>query len=147
MYVLVGDNNTIEKFPFTVQELRRRHKNVSFPAPIPEETLNSFGVYSVVPMSRPSYDLLTSRVITGAVYNGEVWEQSYRIIDLGEDQVKENVAARAANELAETQNDAMTYLEQNLTVPEDLVNFRNYMREIESQDGYPYSLSWPTKPS
>ena len=88
-----------------------------------------------------------SKVLISAVYNGEVWEQSYRIIGLGEDQVKGNVAARALDELAKTEQDVMSYLEQNLSVPEDLATFRSYMREVESQDGYPYSLAWPTAPS
>tara|TARA_R110000822_G_scaffold273858_4_gene396237 strand:+ start:278 stop:724 length:447 start_codon:yes stop_codon:yes gene_type:complete len=147
MYVLVGGDNTVEKYPFTAQELRRRHRNVSFPVPTPEETLNSFGVYSVAHTPRPSYDILMSKVLVSAVYNGEVWEQSYRIIGLGEDQVKGNVAARALDELAKTEQDVMSYLEQNLSVPEDLATFRSYMREVESQDGYPYSLAWPTAPS
>lgn len=148
MYVLVGDNNTAEKYPFTVQELRRRHRNVSFPVPIPEETLNSFGVYSVATTPRPLFDSLTSTMRTIAVCNDEgVWEQAHTVVRLSEEQTKENVKSRARDELAETNDDLMFYLEQNLPIPEDLVAFRNYMREIESQEGYPYDLDWPTKPS
>jgi hypothetical protein len=147
MYVLAGKNNTVEKYPFTVQDLRRRHKNVSFPAPIPEETLNSFGVYSVLPTPTPSYDKFKSKVRVIAVYSHGGWKQSHSVVDLPEEQVKAKVASRAREELADTDKDVMLYLEQNLSVPDDLITFRSYMREIESQEGYPYSLSWPTKPN
>jgi hypothetical protein len=59
MYLKLN-NGVIEKYPYTIGDLRKDNPQVSFPTNIPSETLQEYGVFSVVS--------------TGAVYNHETQE-------------------------------------------------------------------------
>lgn len=146
-YVLIGENNAVEKFPFFEGELKSRHKNVSFPREIPELTLNEFGVYKVTPSPKPQYDPFTQKVKTSVECVNGIWFEMHVVENLPEDVVVFKVKERVRSELNETLDDVMYYLERNAALPDKWVAFRTYMREIESQEGYPYNLDWPTRPS
>jgi len=146
MYVLIGEDNEVEKFPFFEGELKRRHKNVSFPSQIPEETLNAFNVFKVMPTPIPPYDPFTEKVKTTVIFEEGAWRQNHEVKMLPDEIIFEKIKERVKDELAGTLDDVMFYLEKNTPVPEKLVSFRRYMREIEHQEGYPRSLKWPPKP-
>lgn len=46
MYIRVNDNG-VDKYPYTIKELKKDYPNISFPKNITPEQLNNFGVYEV----------------------------------------------------------------------------------------------------
>lgn len=55
MYILVKDGN-IEKYPYSVGQLKQDNPNVSFPYTITDALLEEFGVYPVVTAEYPQVD-------------------------------------------------------------------------------------------
>ena len=55
MYILVKNGN-IEKYPYSIGQLKQDNPNTSFPATIPDATLAEFGVYPVTPAEYPQVD-------------------------------------------------------------------------------------------
>lgn len=91
MYILVKNGN-IEKYPYSIGQLKQDNPNTSFPATIPDATLAEFGVYSVVPADYPQVDY-TKNVVeeTPNLLNG-IWYQDYTVVDA----TAEEIAAREA---------------------------------------------------
>lgn len=98
MYILVKDGN-IEKYPYSIGQLKQDNPNTSFPSTIPEATLAEFGVYPVTPAEYPQVDY-TKNVIeeTPNLING-VWYQDYTVVDATAEEIADRIAA--LNEQAE----------------------------------------------
>ncbi len=88
MYILIKDGN-IEKYPYSVGQLKADNPNVSFPYTITDALLEEFGVYPVTPAEYPQVDH-TKTVIeeTPNLLNG-VWYQDYTVIDATEEEIAE----------------------------------------------------------
>lgn len=82
-YVKVNQEGTIEKWPYSLDDLRADHPNVSFPTDMPDELLESFNVYPVVPTVWPAYDAATHKriEISPEALNGW-WIQQWVITEL-----------------------------------------------------------------
>ncbi len=61
MYVKITSGN-VDTYPYNVGQLRRDNPNTSFPKEIPDEMLESYGVYTVVYTDMPSIDNRTQTV-------------------------------------------------------------------------------------
>ena len=58
MYAKITDG-LVETYPYSVTQLRRDNKNVSFSREIPEETMNAFGMFAVEAVEAPAGDVVT----------------------------------------------------------------------------------------
>lgn len=98
MYILIKDSN-IEKYPYSVEHLKKDNPNVSFPYNITTELLAEYGVFTVVPAEYPQVDY-TKNVVeeTPNLING-VWYQDYTVVDATPEEIADRIAA--LNEQAE----------------------------------------------
>lgn len=84
-----NNNTTIDRFPYTESELRADHPNVSFPVPIPVQTLTEFGVYPVTVKVRPAYDATTHKLSRNTLpekENGE-WVIGWTLTPLNQTEI------------------------------------------------------------
>lgn len=91
MYVLVKNGN-VEKYPYSIGQLKQDNPNTSFPSPIPNITLAEFGVHPVTPTEYPNVDY-TKNVVEGtpSLENG-VWYQVYDVVDATTEEILERRA-------------------------------------------------------
>lgn len=143
-------NGVVEKYPYSIGELRKDNKNVSFPAKPSNETLAEWGVYPVVSTAEPSYDIATQRVIWGtpALVNGE-WTHTWETIALSAEeqqsvrQAKENDVRYERNRLlAETD----WRFRSDMNPSQAWIDYCQALRDIPSQAGFPWNVQWPSKP-
>ena len=149
MYVKVIDGN-IEEFPYTLLQLRRDNKNTSFPKVIPEETLNSFNVYSVVSKAIDEFNNQTHFAKADAlpVLNNNVWELSYTVTAIPQSEIDQKNAQSVSDKrsirnglLAETDWMALS----DVTMPDSWKTYRQQLRDLPAQSGFP-NIDFPTKP-
>ena len=55
-------NGNVDTYPYSVGQLRRDNPNTSFPKQVPDEMLESYGIYTVVYTDMPSIDDRTQKV-------------------------------------------------------------------------------------
>ena len=134
-------NGTPENY--TLAQLRRDNPNVSFPKDIPAETLASFGVYPVKRTDPPEHNPLTQIVhVIDPVQTEGDWVQQWETLDLPKDQAAENIRAERNRLLSETDWMALS----DNTITQEWADYRQALRDITVQEGFPYSVEWPTKP-
>lgn len=97
MYLKLN-NGIIEKYPYTIGELRRDNPQTSFPSQIPESLLEEFGVFKVEPTDGPevSFDKNVSEGNPELVDG--VWKQVWNVTDASYDQHLARVLSARANE-------------------------------------------------
>lgn len=67
---------------YTIGQLRRDNKNVSFPKIISDDTLAYFSVYSYTQQDQPTYDSRTQKIEVGDFIETETgWERGWNIVD------------------------------------------------------------------
>ena len=133
---------------YTLGQLRRDNPNTSFPKQIPDELLASYGVHAYTRPSAPEYDSLSSRVIDGNFEQDAVgnWSLPYVVEQQPLEQAWRNIRSRRDSLLQETDWVVIKSSERGQSIPTSWELYRQALRDITSQEGFPYSVTWPTKP-
>jgi len=149
MYALIQDN-TVQKYPYWIAQLRKDHPNTSFPKNPNEELLAEYGVVRVYPTDRPEVDY-TKNVNDGtpALQDGK-WVQVWNITDATAEEVEQRTEQQADSVRAE-RNAKLSASDwtQVADAPVDKqawADYRQALREVPDQAGFPWSVEWPTKP-
>jgi hypothetical protein len=80
MYIKIKDNQ-IEKYPYSISQLKQDNKDTSFPAEMSDERLTEWGMYPVSPTEYPQVDY-TKNVDEGQpVLIGNAWTQIWLVSD------------------------------------------------------------------
>lgn len=142
MFAKITDG-AVERFPYTISDLRRDNPNVSFPATVPDAELASYGVERVTPATAPSINTLTHRLersceLVDGVWT-EVWTETQRELAVAEKNIRDQ-----RNQLL-SQTD-WTQLSDS-SVASTWTTYRQELRDVPGQDGFPYSVTWPAEPS
>jgi hypothetical protein len=156
MLLVKTSNGQVEQFPYTLGDLRRDNPQTSFPKKIGDAILASYGIYHVMPDAQPEHDPLVQTVVrddqpqretavdedTGETYETGRWVIGYTVENKPQDQAETAVRNQRNRLLSDT--DWMA-LSDNTMTPE-WASYRQALRDITSQAGFPYSVVWPTKP-
>jgi hypothetical protein len=149
MYVL-APNQIVENFPYSIGDLRKDNPQVSFPANPSLATLAAYNVFPVV-STGAQYDPAT-QVATqeGCNYTGFRWETAWTVRDMTADEVANRNAGQAASVRAE-RNDKLastdwTQLADSTADKAAWATYRQALRDVTEQSGFPWTIDWPTQP-
>ena len=152
MFVKVKDGS-IEKYPYSIEEMRQDHSNVCFPANLTKEVMAEFGVYEVGYQSVSSYDQRTQYVehSTSPSLVNDVYVLTTSIHSKNSDQLAKYdsaLASQARNERNKLLSDTdwTQYKDIDETVSSRYTQYRQALRDLTSQSGFPLNITWPTKP-
>lgn len=142
MYVKIA-NNEVEEFPYTLDQLKRDNPNVSFPQTISSGTLASYNVFPVTLTEPPAHDQLVELVTTAnpTLVDG-VWTQAWTKVNRTEEEASSNIRAERDSRLLAT--DYLALSDQTLSTA--MTTYRQALRDVPSQSGFPFNVTWPTKP-
>jgi hypothetical protein len=157
MLLVKTANGQVEQFPYTLGDLRRDNPQTSFPKKIGDAILASYGIYHVMPDAQPEYDNLVQVLVrdpephnnetavnedTGETYETGRWVIGYTVVNKPQDQAEGAVRNKRDRLLSDT--DWMA-LSDNAMTPE-WASYRQALRDITTQEGFPFSVDWPAKP-
>ena len=150
MYVL-APNQTVEIFPYSIGALRRDNPNTSFPANPSDKTLADWNVFPVVEQSPPEYNPANQNLnqLNPTLVDGE-WLQTWQVTDASADEITERTAAKEA-EVRQQRNELLSACDwtQLPDAPVDRTAwaaYRQQLRDITAQDGFPWDVQWPVAP-
>lgn len=146
-----ANNGVAEKFPYTIGELRRENPNTSFPKSIPDGVLADFNVFRITEAPMPSFDSTTHRADRAAlpVLTDGQWLWGWDVTALTAEQIAARDAAKAASIRLERDSllaDTDWMALSDVTMSAEMATYRQALRDITAQAGFPHSVTWPTKP-
>ena len=154
MYVL-APNQTVETFPYSIGDLRRDNSKTSFPRNPSEELLASWSVFPVVDVAAPSHDEATENCnqVNPTLQDGQ-WMMTWSVTAASADEIAERLTAKSAevrsqrNQLL-AESDWTVLADSPLTTSKktEWKTYRTALRDISAASGFPFTMSWPTKPS
>ena len=160
MYVKIT-NNTVDAYPYSIGQLRVDNPNTSFPDGMSVEQLAEWDVYPVTVVADPSYDPLTHKIQQAPepVLTDGAWVVTKTVVALTAEEIQNNSDAEAAlirgkrdKLLSESDWVTVKAVDQNaqdglgIQVPQVWLDYRQALRDVTSQAGFPYNVTWPTAP-
>ena len=128
---------------YSIAQLKADNPNVCFPKNISASILASYDVYEYIDDAEPSYDEATHGVTSSYVYElDNKWHKTKTVAQLPESQAASNVRDERDSLLAETD-----WLGASDVVMSDAwAIYRQSLRDLPTQDGFPFNVTYPTKP-
>jgi hypothetical protein len=154
LYVKAIDNQIVA-YPYTQTDLIWENPSTSFPAGgIPPASLAEWNVFPVHFAHQPTVDALTQRVVEIApLYDGQSWIQQWAVEPLPQDEIDARNAQQAASvradrnaRLAATDWRVIKALEDGNGLNFELAAYRQALRDVPSQPGFPWDIIWPEAP-
>ena len=140
---------------YTIGQFRKDNPNTSFPKSISEEILASYGVYSATTADMPPYTTRTQAIEqndTPTQVDG-AWVYGWTISNKTDEQIAEYDALLAADVRAERDKliascdwMAIKAFEAGTTVGTAWATYRQALRDVTDQAGFPNEITWPTQP-
>lgn len=129
--------------PYSMWDLKRDNPNVSFPEEMTHNALSLWSVYPCVEGLVPSLGECEQATRLEIALIEGIWTQLFGKEFWPQDQAERFVREKRGTLLKET--DWMA-LSDNTISPEWLA-YRQALRDVTTQVGFPYSVSWPTPPA
>lgn len=149
-YALVNPNGTLQRYPYTLTDLKLDNPSVSFALPISNEAAQAFGVYPVQPAPEPDSDY-TVNVSRTAIKQGDQWVEQWISAPATPEEITERTGNQAAVVRSErNQKLANCDWTQLSDAPVDAVPwaaYRQALRDISGQAGFPWDIVWPSEPA
>lgn len=144
--------DTIIAYPYSPTDLILANPNTSFPVgPLSQETLAEWSVFPVEVVSPPVFDPRAQRLVHQPPLRDEnTWKQRWGVEPLSLDEVAAIEMAQAAVVRAD-RNARLSACDwtQLADAPVDSLAwgvYRQELREVPQQSGFPFSIQWPSKP-
>jgi len=151
MYVL-APNQTVEIFPYSIGDLRRDNPNTSFPRNPSDAVLADWNVFPVVEQSPPNYNPADENLtqLNPTLVDGE-WLQTWQVTAASAEEIAERLQ-RKESEVRQQRNELLsacdwTQLPDSPADHEAWATYRQELRDVTSQEGFPWDVVWPLEPT
>jgi len=150
MYVL-APNQTVEIFPYSIGDLRRDNPNTSFPRNPSDAVLASWNVFPVTDKPAPDYNPATQNCnqINPTRISGK-WVMTWAVTPATPKEITERTAAKSGDvrydrnrRLADCD---WTQLPDAPVPAAPWAAYRQELRDVTSQAGFPWDVVWPEAP-
>lgn len=152
MLCVKANGDTIIAYPYSPTDLIRANPNTSFPAgPLSPETLAEYDVFPVQTVSPPVFNSRTQRLVEQQPARiAGFWAQRWAVEPLPADEIAALNARQAASVRAD-RNARLAACDwtQLADAPVDSLawaNYRQMLRDVPSQPGFPWDVAWPVAP-
>lgn len=137
-------NGNVDQFPYTIGQLRRDHPNTSFPKYVLDDMLATYNVFRVQNAAKPDHNTDTQYLQSDdapTLIDG-VWTIGFTVVNKTQAEAEEHIRMKRNTLLQET--DWWGVSDRTMTSEE--ATYRQGLRDIPAQDGFPFSVTWPNKP-
>jgi len=143
---------SITKYPYGFGDLKKEHPTTSFPTSFAEFDFSSYGVVAVETAEPPAYDFKTHRIKEGspALIDGS-WRQAWSLEELSAEE-RQQIEANQASSVRTERNQRLadsdwTQLPDAPVNAQEWASYRQVLRDITEQAGFPWEISWPEPPA
>ena len=148
-------NNQIDVYPYNILDLYKDYPNVSFPKDVEadSELLAQYNVVIIASTPKPTVES-NKKAVKGEVgFVDGAWRETWDIIDMSPEEIQFDIENKLGNILGSrrgllTKTD-WTQLPDSPLASEKKAEFATYrqaIRDLPTQPGYPDNITWPEMP-
>jgi hypothetical protein len=145
-------NQAIEKYPYSIGDLRKANPNVSFSAYPSDDDLRDYGMERVFFSTQPSHSQTQVLEESAPTFNNESqrWEQVWNVREMTSSEMQDLLSGQS-NAVRQERNQKL--LASDWTQVDDApvnkaawATYRQALRDITSQSGFPLTVTFPDAP-
>ena len=150
MYIRIVNNNPV--WYYSPERLRIDEPGTSFPETISQNILTEFNVFPLTIDSKPTITFEQNAVLQDPVFENGQWVQHWDIVDLDSNTIQEKYD-RLAGDIRTLREQYLqeTDWTQGKDIPDTVSNlwktYRQELRDITNQPGFPFNVVWPQRPA
>jgi hypothetical protein len=151
MTYVLAPNQTAEIFPYSIGNLRRDNPNTSFPRNPSDAVLASWNVFPVTDKPAPDYNPATQNLsqVNPTRISGK-WVMTWAVTPATPEQIAERTAAKSGDVRADRNRRLVdcdwTQLPDAPVPAAPWAAYRQELRNVTSQAGFPWDVTWPDAP-
>lgn len=147
-------DGAVVQYPITGTDIVLQNPNTSFPyGPLSGETMAEYGCLPVIEIAPPVYDQQTQVILEGpCVYNSanNQWETSYIVRNKTQQEIETDNNIQS-QQVRLQRNEKLNECDwtQLADAPVDKTawaTYRQALRDVPKQAGFPWDVQWPTQP-
>ena len=149
MYIIIKNGIISE---YSISSLRYDNPSISFQENISNEILQNFDVYPYTIQEKPVINEKTEKIENGDFVQEESgsWVKTWKVVEKSQEEIESWIAGkemdvRYKRNLLLSETDYLA-LSDNIMSPE-MASYRQSLRDITSQVGFPENVIWPIKPA
>lgn len=147
-------NDEVVKFPYTIHELKLDNPHTSFANNIETDfvTLAEFNIFMVLEGVKPEFDVLSEKVVKADIAKvNDKWIELWQILPLSEDEKnklkdEKSFEVRAERNRLLAESDWTQFRDIDESISAKWVYYRQQLRDISLQEGFPFQVQFPSKP-
>lgn len=150
-YAKLAADGSVEQYPYTISQLRSAYPNVSFPLVITSADVIDFGLVEVAVVTPPAIDH-TQNLTRGVekLPDGS-YAETWTVTDASAEEIADRTESESQS-VRYIRNEALKNSDwtQLPDSPVDSVAWAAYrqdLRDIPQQVGFPWTVTWPTEPA
>jgi hypothetical protein len=151
MHALI-ENGAVAQYPYTTGDLKRANPQTSFPSQISDASLLEYGVHRVFFATQP--EVTATQVLEEGtpVFSTEDqrWTQTFAVRDMSAEEAANRNDAQATQVRAERNSKLAasdwTQLADSTADKAAWATYRQALRDITAQAGFPWTIDWPVQP-
>lgn len=142
------NTNTLEIFYF--KDDIRKACNASLPRILSDEVLATLNIVPITQLPKPEYDFKKTVTKGEIVFQDNVWVQGWVVADATQQEIEDRTNS-AANSVRQTRDRLLAQSDwtQVADAPVDKAAwaaYRQALRDVPSQEGFPWNVTFPEKP-
>lgn len=132
---------------YSLEALRKDHPTVSFPADPDADLLAAYGLSPCTPSPGPEFDPLTEKLVTGPlVQDGAHWVQTWVVEPKPIDEAAAAVRMARDAKLSSSDWRVIMHMDLGTPIPPAWAAYRQALRDLPEQPGFPFTHTWPVEP-
>ena len=149
-YAKLDSNGALERYPYTLTDLRRDNPQTSFGRTISEDTASAFRCVPVTQVTPPADDHTKNFERSAQLVDG-AWQEQWIESDATSEQITQRTTLKA-NDVRTERNEKLaatdwTQLADQSSIAANWTAYRQSLRDVPSQSGFPFTVTWPSEPS
>ncbi len=147
-YVQTSDETFVRHIRSEAENIRWDETHQTSVRKLSEDQRVEFGVSRLKMVTPPSFDTYTQTREEGdAVLTDGVWTQNWIVTEVPEDMRAINIRQTRDEKLELSDWMAIRASEGGTATPSDWITYRQALRDIPEQEGFPDEIDWPVEPS
>ena len=128
---------------YSIGQLRRDNPKTSFPKVPSDALLADWGVYPYTVQDQPTVDYMTQTLKQTALAEADgAWTQGWEVSNMSVEDAGRNIRNQRDRLLSQT--DWMALID--VTMEPYWREYRQQLRDVTAQPGFPFAVEWPAKP-
>jgi hypothetical protein len=151
--VKFDSDGNIAQYPYGTDMLILQNPTVVFPKLITRKIMATYNVYQVLPEPKPEMSYTQDAVENNPIFYDNEWHQTWIVYDLSQEEIDARTSQKANevrsqrdNLLQATDWRVIKATETNTPESAEWMQYREDLRNIPQQEGFPWTVIWPLQP-